>query len=134
MIQKKLLWTSLLMITIISVLHHAALDYHWYFTHRWIDIVMHVLGGFWIAITALWFTLRFVHDESVLSDKKHLARIIFISVFIVGTIWEIFEFLSGNTFLHTANFWTDTISDMINNIIGGAALYLYVILKSIHKK
>jgi hypothetical protein len=129
MIRTKLLAASLVSITLISLLHHAALHYHWYFTHRWIDIVMHVLGGFWIAVSACYFAIIFMHDESVLYDKKHLARIIFVAVFIVGTIWEFFEFFSGNTFLHTANFWTDTISDMINNFIGGAFVYLYVILK-----
>ena len=87
---------------------------------------MHILGGFWVAVTSFWIYLTFIRKESV-ENKKEKALTIFSSVLIIGLIWEIFELISGNTFMHTSNFYTDSISDTINNFIGALVAYFYVI-------
>ena len=122
--QKKLLILSFFTILCIAILHISALRLHWYFTHRWIDIVIHILGGFWVALTAMWLAIRLKHIEAFPHYRKNAFIIVLFAVALVGIAWELFELLSGNTFLHTSNFWTDSVSDMINNFLGGAIAYL----------
>jgi len=127
MLQKKLLTISFFTILFIAILHISALQLHWYFTHRWIDIVIHIIGGFWVALTTIWLMARFKHIETIEGYKRKTLLIILFVVAIVSIAWELFELLSGNTFLHTSNFWTDSASDVINNFLGGMIAYLYCI-------
>ena len=122
--KKYLLLTSFLIILFIAIMHSFALELRWYFTHRWIDILMHVLGGFWVAVTSLWIYLEYTKRE-VISRKQKLF-IIFLPIILLGICWEVFELMSGNTFMHTSNFYTDSISDTVNNLIGGVIAYFYI--------
>jgi len=127
MLKKKLLLISFITILITAILHYLSIKLNWYFTFKQIDIIVHILGGFWIAITAIWFCLEFKHIETIINYKTKYFIAILVYVLIIGVIWEIFELISGNTFLHSSNFWTDSTSDMINNFLGGFIAYVYFI-------
>jgi hypothetical protein len=84
-----------------------------------------MLGGFWIAVTSTWIYLDYTKEEVV--GKKQTFLTIFFSVIFVGICWELFELFSGNTFVHTSNYWSDSISDTLNNFIGGTIAYYWII-------
>ncbi len=127
MLQKKLLFLSVISIMVIAVVHIVSLRLSWYYTHPWMDIVIHILGGFWVAATALWMALRFGHIDTIVNYRRKAFFISFAAVFLVGIAWEMFELLSGNTFLHSANFATDSLSDILDNFIGCFFAFLYAI-------
>ena len=81
-----------------------------YYELWWLDIPMHVLGGFGVA----WFFIAltsFFH-------KKHSLKNIFILTLLVMVSWEIFEYLMNLNDLRTWIGWQDTIADIINGFIG----------------
>lgn len=91
-----------------------------------------MLGGFWVSASALWIYVKIKYIDLIQRDTKAFI-FVFTTLFLVGIVWEIFELLSHNTFVHTSNFWTDSLSDILNNTVGGALLFLYVILSRTHK-
>jgi hypothetical protein len=124
MASNKLLFTSLGLIALIAIIHFLALKNYWYFIYKSLDLVLHLMGGFWIAISVLW----------VISIQKYIVFntiykfvYVVISVILVGIVWEVFELKTGNTFTTVSNYWRDTYTDMASNIIGGMIAYFYFI-------
>lgn len=127
MLKKKLLIISLLTISFIFIFHYFSLKYSWYWTYRWLDIPVHILGGFWAALTALWISLKINHIESIFGYKKKALFVMLISVLIIAIFWEIFEVVFKVTFLNSKGYWPDTLSDISNSFVGGVIAFLYFI-------
>ncbi len=98
---------------IILSLHLFALAYFFYWMLWWFDILVHTLGGVlisWIAI--------------VLFEKYKISRIEMILLYgifgplLISIGWEIFEFVSGITFL-SSQYSLDTTLDMSMGVLGG---------------
>lgn len=88
---------------------------HLYYELPWLDIPMHVLGGFGVGSLTL----------SIASYKKH--KISFLQMILVYACvaagWELYEF-SHDIFDNTPwNGWSDTVSDIINGAIGATVAY-----------
>ena len=90
-----------------------------YYELPWLDIPMHIMGGFGVASLAL----------AVASYKKKTLSLttVLIVYLCVAAGWELYEL--AHDFLHNSdwNGWSDTISDVINGGIG--ALVSYYLLK-----
>jgi len=90
-----------------------------YFYYWWLDIVMHITGGLWVGIIAIYF----------IKNKDISPFIVFWLVFgsatITGLFWEFFEFAMS----HLPGEWSkygfiqqgleDTLSDILSDLIGG---------------
>ncbi|MFZ2151919.1 MAG: hypothetical protein WAV09_02290 [Minisyncoccia bacterium] len=104
---------------------HRYADIHdSYFAYRWLDIPMHVFGGFVVALLGVCL-LAFFRRKI---EKPVFSLLVVLFVLVVGALWEIFE-LSVNVMYHirTTNLThiQDTIFDLINDVIGAlAALYV----------
>ena len=88
---------------------------HLYYELPWLDIPMHLLGGF--GLTSLFLAIA-VHGKQKLS----LTQILLLYT-LVAIGWELYEIAKdfiGNT---TWNGWPDTISDVINGAIGATVAY-----------
>ena len=86
-----------------------------YYEIPWLDIPMHVMGGFGIASLAL----------SVSHYKnKNISLSVVIAIYVCVAIgWELYE-LSGDIINNSPwNGWSDTISDFINGMIGAYSAY-----------
>ena len=109
----------LAIILLIAVVSGAALHWHLYFFYPWLDIPMHLLGGFWVAL----FVLAQYYRASFPARKDPSP--LFVVVFAVavtmtiGLFWELFEF-SAQTLIERAEFHNlgDTLLDLVNDLFG----------------
>lgn len=88
---------------------------HLYYELPWLDIPMHVFGGFGVVSLVL----------SVARYRKQKISLTMALIFYlcVAISWELYE-LGHDIIRHTQwNGWTDTISDIINGAIGGSVAY-----------
>lgn len=85
---------------------------------------MHLFGGFVVALLGV--SLYSLYPQKI--EKTYFWALIFLFVLTVGSFWEIFE-LSISVLYHVqtmdlTNIY-DTISDLINDVIGAlGALYM----------
>jgi len=119
------------LVVIIAALHFLGLTFYLYWILSWFDIVMHFLGGAWVAITVIWL-LFFSEFSAVKTHSKspaptRLSSVAIISAIIVGVGWEIFEYTTGVTLVSEANYATDTASDLLMDIIGAFSAALFVV-------
>jgi len=96
----------------------------------WWDILLHFLGGVWLALSGFWF---FYYSRFVKGFLRTAGRFFFatlVPVLIIGLAWEVFEYMFGLTFVLPGERWgVDTIGDVFVDIAGGMAVYLYYRLK-----
>ena len=120
-------WESFFVLILIVILHFLSLYFNWYWTYKWFDIPMHILGGLWVALTALWIFCYYGRVNSIINYKSKTFLTVFITILVIGISWEIFELLGKITFLNDPGYWADTTKDMINDFIGGIVAYFYFI-------
>ncbi|HDQ16570.1 MAG TPA: hypothetical protein ENN31_00385 [Candidatus Vogelbacteria bacterium] len=116
---------------LIFTLNSLAFIHLWYWRIWWFDLLMHLLGGFWITLIFLYFL--YGSNKYYFSIKSVFLWAIFISL-AIGGIWEIFE-ISFDQFL-AAQFgfrspdilslgWRDTLSDLLFDFLGGLLTAFY---------
>jgi xanthine/uracil permease len=100
----------------IAICHFVALEFYLYWTNKWVDIPMHIMGGALVSSIGLWVIYFSPWKNIFLNNSKN---ILILSVFIgfgVGFLWEIFELSFGLTSLSVDKI--DTIKDLFDDIIG----------------
>jgi hypothetical protein len=116
-----------LLIFILSI-HILATIYYWYWTVGWLDMPMHFLGGFWVAMaaTALISNFQFPISNEIFKQKKLSFFIVILSfVALIGVLWEFFEFgydvlISSKEYLAAVQQGVgDTMSDLFFDLLGG---------------
>ena len=111
-------------LVIISVLHAVSLSLYLYWFYWWLDTVMHLLGGAWVALATVWFFRYFDFYKKLSFDR----RIIFISlcVLAVAILWELFEFFVGHVDPSIGrDYWIDTSIDVIAGVLGGLLIAIF---------
>ncbi len=122
----------LILVLIIGAAHILAGVNSWYWTYRWFDTPMHLMGGVWVAL--LFFYL-FEERFRVFDAKKNfLFTIIIVLGFValIGLLWEFYEYFSDTFIAHLPpntprphpNLYTDTLKDLLNDLIGGTSAIL----------
>ena len=72
--------------------HAAALGGFLSYEIWWLDIVLHFLGGLWIALFAFWFLFGYKnYSIDIISPGILFVGLISFAVF-AGVLWEFFEF------------------------------------------
>lgn len=90
-----------------------------YFELPWLDIPMHVLGGFGVASFVLAVA---VHGKQKLSFVQVLTLYLCVAI-----TWELYEFIKDVAVHHVAwNGWSDTISDVFNGGVGATVAFLFL--------
>jgi hypothetical protein len=84
----------------------------WDETVWWYYMVLHFLGGFWVALFFIWFYNP--KDLSYISVLKVMG-----SLFAVGILWEIYEFYVFNGIGKLPFDSFDTFADIVFNTAGG---------------
>ena len=89
-----------------------------YYELPWLDIPMHILGGFGVAMLAL----------SIARYKKYNISItsVLLAYLVVALTWELYEFCHDLIRSTPWNGWQDTLSDIINGAIGGWIAYFFL--------
>lgn len=120
----------------IFVLHVVSIWQSWYTHIWWMDIVLHVLGGAWIALA--FFYVKNIYVPG-LGEGMPILLYLVIAVgvaMLVGVVWEWFEYAFDFFFFYTQRFTfraqlglTDTMGDLFSDFIGGAIAALYGIMR-----
>ena len=95
-----------------------AVYWHLYFQYWWLDIPMHIIGGFWIGL----FGLTVYYASSSTPEKEHSTLFVFALAIaltlVVGLVWEIYEFGVDHAVGDTGNSLADTLKDLSDDLIG----------------
>jgi hypothetical protein len=85
---------------------------------KWLDIPMHIMGGFGVAALA----------GAILSYKGLKVSYIklFTTYIIIAISWEAYEYTHDMILEQDWGGWYDTIKDLINGFIGMGVAYLFV--------
>ena len=122
------------MLVIMTVIHFTAVSIGLYEQSViWIDKVLHVMAGVAIAMSWFWIMQRALKTSvenvpTLITISSTIGFVLFIALF-----WEIFEFAYwkgvpewANKFKFYSPTIVDVLSDMISNLVGGAAFSLFI--------
>lgn len=112
--------TILISLFLILFIHLMATIGHWYWAVNWFDILMHFLGGLWVAMVFGYLNQRFFK----LPNFWTRVILTFSFVALIGILWEFFEFSLDNLFFLKK--WgpfqgglSDTMGDLFFDLLGG---------------
>jgi uncharacterized membrane protein YjdF len=109
-------------------LNHIGQGLYWDYTTWWFDMVMHFLGGVWVAFFFIWFfsieNLPFLSRPLHITDPK-LPYLAMFFVLLIGFLWEVFEFYANNYIGIYPFDIIDTSSDMFFDFFGGGTALCY---------
>lgn len=119
--ENKILRILFVLVWIIALIHVAAEYYAWYWTFRWFDIPMHILGGIWLGLATLWLCnqARYAWCKFLcIVNRTFLTAIV--GGVCVGLVWEIYEFCiwQYTGFAHSQDYALDTVLDLVNVVVG----------------
>lgn len=108
----------------VLLLNSVANAFYWYVSIPWFDMFMHTLGGVFVALLGGAFLAR----RLVELTPRELFITVALFVFIIGLGWEYYEYIVQFYIknVHLADV-SDSISDLICDMIGGSIGSLFVI-------
>lgn len=112
---KRIVISLLYLLVLFSVSHFIFDPTHLYYELRWLDIPMHILGGFGVAslVSALY---------SHAGKRVSLTELVLAYTF-VAVAWELYEYANDITIGRAWNGWFDTLKDYIDGGIGAFVAY-----------
>lgn len=128
MFQKRLASISLLIIVLMITLNTLATMFYWYASILWYDMMMHILGGVFLAV----FTAALFAHYVLRSSGIQIITTVLSVVLIVGLGWEFFEYIVQYSIKGSAQLASvpDSISDMVCDMFGGIlGVYFVLMLK-----
>lgn len=105
------------LIVILACVQGAATYWDLYFFVWWLDIPMHLFGGFWISAATI--TYRLTHKPTEGGDTTPvLFAYALMATLLIGLGWEVFEWSVDrmNGLIHFD--LMDTLGDLANDVIG----------------
>lgn len=107
------------LIVLLACVQGAATYWDLYFFVWWLDIPMHLLGGFWISAATI--TYRLSRNSSGGGDATLvLLAYALVATLLIGLGWELFEWSVDrvNGLIHFD--LLDTLGDLANDVIGAS--------------
>lgn len=122
-IQKKAVTMSVIIIWCILLLQGAASLWSLYWVLPWFDMLMHFLGGAWLALT--FFALISKKIEFVVTHTFLMFVVMIGGTLFFGFLWEVMEFfidlVLGTNFFQPD--LPDTMSDLTFDLLGGLVAF-----------
>lgn len=115
---KQIITSSLYLLVLFSLSRFIFDPTHLYYELRWLDIPMHILGGFGVASLASSVYRYFGKNIS-------LWRI-FVAYTIVAIAWELYEYTHDILTGQAWNGWFDTIKDYVDGALGMSIAYRFM--------
>jgi len=120
---KKFLIRLLLLIFFIFLLDYLAMQFYWYSSIWYLDMLIHFLGGLWLGLALVWlFRIKEISFKSIFY--------LILGVLLIGVLWEIFEIIIDETITGNSFNILDTISDILFDLAGGSLALLYFLKKT----
>lgn len=119
-------------LVLIFLINLPGLYYQWYLNYWWFDVILHFLGGFFMA---MFLTTYLKENISGRAKLKSALIIIGVTVFI-GVVWEFAEYIANQTLIEPfyryfgvrAYFMgdlSDTVNDLTMDMLG-AGLFAWL--------
>ncbi len=86
-----------------------------YYELPWLDIPMHILGGFLIGLLITAFSFY----NKTLGNRQFFS----LSLFLVMVIWEVYEYQRGVIIFDELFDYLDTLKDIVFGFLGGYLAY-----------
>lgn len=110
---------------ILLTMHFFASVFYLYWEFWWLDIVMHILGGFLVVSLIITFSKIITFYNHLSFNKKFFF--VFFWLFLVTISWEFFEFFIENVDPTIGSaYWIDTFSDIVAGLLGGVLAFIFV--------
>jgi len=116
--KKKLRLRVLFLVIFILFFNYFAMRFHWYYSLWWLDMFMHFLGGFWLALA----TMLYIPFTGRVFG--FVMRVI-LFVLIIAGLWEVFEFILNNETTRLVFDLRDVLSDFAFNLAGAFTSFIY---------
>ncbi|HCC06385.1 TPA: hypothetical protein DEP94_03450 [Candidatus Nomurabacteria bacterium] len=117
----KYIFLSLLFLLILfSVSHYIFEPTNLYYELWWLDIPMHILGGFGVAS----LTKAILSYQGIKVSYINL----FLTYIFIATAWEIYEYVRGMMVYDDISKYLDTVKDLFDGFFG-MSLYYFLIRK-----
>jgi len=134
MLKKPLLIETLVLFSIVGILHLVATIYHLYWSIYEFDSVVHFFAGMALASFFLWF---YFFSGFFAPDKRTLIQFLIISV--VGTLavsflWESFELIFKQTMVQKLDYSYDTMMDLLMDFLGALVGCFYAYIKEYNRE
>jgi len=124
----KLLHFSLGVLLIIVVLQAAAFSYSLYYLYPWYDIMMHFLGGIFVALLLVWFVFYSRYLHVIKKTWKNVILVALFGTLLVGIGWEVFEYLLD--IIPEEGYREDTTIDLIMDLLGALVVTPFLYTKN----
>jgi len=108
----------------IAVVNGFADTYHWYWTTKWLDMPMHFAGGTWLAGFGAW--CQYYRRGISVPGFLQVLNVCLIYALSIGLLWEAYEAVVSFLTVGHMNSMTDTLSDLLFDIIGGTTVAILV--------
>ncbi len=115
---KQIITSALYLLMIFALSHFIFEPANLYYELPWLDIPMHIMGGFGIA--------SLVAAIATYNDKSVSYLMVFTTYTVAALLWETYEYSQGVVNYVTGNGWTDTIKDYIDGLIGASLAYFFI--------
>ncbi len=115
---KRLFRNTAVLFFIIGALNYAGNKLYLYWTTWWHDMIMHFIAGFVVSMVVVLFYQLFFRKNDWF--KTNLVLVSILTTVVVGLLWEFFElYFEITTLTDGMAFWSDTLSDLILDTVGG---------------
>jgi hypothetical protein len=118
-------WGVLLGLVLVAGLNYFAFEYYLYWRWWWFDLIVHLIAGATVATAVL----SFYFDIHKVYPKFLIVMLIAVGFsFLIGGLWELFEFGAYKIWpgypvfktLETLQVgWLDTVTDLFMDTVGG---------------
>jgi len=99
---------------LLAVGHNLLITQGWYYQYPYLDMPMHLLGGF-VGALAAYAVIVTAIDVSVSAEKSLIGIMLAVLAIVIG--WEVFEQVWSIT--KDAGVSLDTMADMVFGLVGG---------------
>lgn len=117
--RQKLLLAIVILGLVIAFLQHLASAHYLYWLFWWYDIMMHLLGGAFVALLFFWARQAF---PFLRVSRNLLFPVTLLFVLVIGVLWELFEYVTGS--YGAVNYTLDTTLDIAMDIAGMMSAYI----------
>lgn len=108
----------------IGILQIVAVRFSLYYALPWLDVLMHVLGGAWIASIAFVLASLLIKEEGFLRGYLLLS---FLSALFIAISWERLELYFDLNQIPGSLYWPDTLADVGLGIVGSLFAALLIV-------
>jgi len=120
---------------LILIFYFLTIINDWFYSIWWIDTPMHLAGGAWTALFAIYIYNKYFDFQK---NKLFFQLIIILSsVALIGVFWEFYEFILDVIIFKKYLFYNepgyilfDTLKDLFNDLVGALISFIFYFKRS----